>query len=141
MKHGYIWAETVVSVSTDRRHAFWPSYGTQGRAPSSDSLMFDELAERFDHTLHRARRRVSALEDAVDALKRGYGRARSADGVVDVVVDGHGLLVSLTLAETASRLPAERLSAVIVETVQAAARGASAQRHAVLGDVATDLGR
>lgn len=105
--------------------------------------MFEqELADRdVDGTLHRARHRLAVLADAVEALSTGYGRARSADGVVDAVVDGRGLLMSLTLAETASRVPAERLGAVIVETVRAAARGASAQRHAVLGDLITDLGR
>jgi hypothetical protein len=94
-----------------------------------------------DDTLHRARHRLTALAAAVDALSKGSGRARAADGVVDAVVDGRGLLVSLTLAETASRLSAERLSAVIVETVRAAAREASVQRYAVLGDLITDLGR
>ncbi|MGE2713412.1 YbaB/EbfC family nucleoid-associated protein [Mycolicibacterium litorale] len=81
------------------------------------------------------------LADAVDALAAVRGRARSADGVAEVVVDGSGTLVSVTLAEAATRLPAERLSALMLETAQAATRAARLRRHAVLDDLAADLGR
>jgi hypothetical protein len=94
-----------------------------------------------DEALHRARRRAAALEDALDALAAVRGRARSADGVVDVAVDGGGRLVSVALADAVARLPAARLGALVVETAHAAARDASAQRHAVLGGLAADLGR
>jgi hypothetical protein len=102
-----------------------------GRRPEPD----------FDEALHRARRRAAALEDALDALTAVRGRARSADGEVDVVVDGGGRLVSVALADAVARLPAARRGALVVETVDAAARDASAQRLAVLGGLAADLGR
>lgn len=103
--------------------------------------MFDALTDRLDTVLTRARGQVVALADAADALAAGRGRARSADGVVDAEVDGHGVLVALTLADTAARLPPERLGAAIVETVQAAARDARVRRHAVLGDLIAELDR
>lgn len=94
-----------------------------------------------EDALHRARRRASALDAAFDALTEAHGRARSPDGVVDVVVDGRGGLVSLTLGDAVARLPAARIAALVLETAQAAARGASAARHAVLDDLVADLGR
>lgn len=103
--------------------------------------MLDALADRLDTVLARARGQVAALADATDALATGCGRARSADGVVAAEVDGHGVLVALTLAVTATRLPPERLAAAIVETVQAAAHDALLRRHAVLGDLIAELDR
>lgn len=103
--------------------------------------MFDELTDRFEDTLARARRRVSALGDANDALTAAQGRARSADGAVEAVVDGAGLLVTLTLADTVCRPPPARLSAAIVETVRAAASDARLRRQSVLRDLIADLGR
>ncbi|KUI32789.1 hypothetical protein AU194_25805 [Mycobacterium sp. GA-2829] len=91
--------------------------------------------------MHRARRQAATLADAADALAAGRGRARSADGVVAAEVDGHGILLALTLADPATRLPPERLGAAIVETVQAAARDARVRRHAVLGDLIAELDR
>ncbi|WP_193046044.1 YbaB/EbfC family nucleoid-associated protein [Mycolicibacterium baixiangningiae] len=94
-----------------------------------------------EDALHRARRRAFALDEAIDALAAVRGRARSADGVAEVVVDGRGGLVSLTLTDAVALLPAKRIAALVLETVQAAAHGASAQRHAVLDDLVADLGR
>jgi DNA-binding protein YbaB len=100
-----------------------------------------DLDTDVDEALHRARRRVAALEDALDALAAVRGRARSADGLVDVVVDGGGRLVSVALADAVARLPAARMAALVVETAHAAAGEAAAQRQAVLGGLAADLGR
>jgi transposase len=94
-----------------------------------------------DSVLHRARRQATMLDDALDALAAVHGRARSADGVAEVVVDARGGLVSLTLGDAGTRLPAARIAALVLETAQAAARGVSAERHAVLDDLVADLGR
>jgi DNA-binding protein YbaB len=94
-----------------------------------------------DDILHRARRRVAVLAEAADTLAAVRGRARSADGAVEVAVDGHGRLVSVALAESVTRLPAARIAALVVDTARAAAGEASARREAVLGDVVVDLGR
>ncbi|BBY17333.1 YbaB/EbfC family nucleoid-associated protein [Mycolicibacterium litorale] len=91
--------------------------------------------------LDRARRRAAALEEAIDALRAVRGRARSADGVAEIVVDGRGRLVSVTLADAVTRLPAARIASLVLETAQAAARSATAHRHAVLDDLVADLGR
>lgn len=94
-----------------------------------------------DATLDRARRRAAALADAVGALGAVRGRATSADGLVEVVVDARGALVSLTLADAATRQPAGRIAALVLETAQTAAGAARQHRHAVLDDLTADLGR
>ena len=91
--------------------------------------------------LHRARRRLAVLDGALEALAASGARAHSADGAVEVAVDGHGRLVSVAFAEAVTRMPAARIAELVVETTQAAARKASAHRQAVLGDVVADLGR
>lgn len=91
--------------------------------------------------LHRARRRLAVLDEALEALAASGGLARSSDGVVEVAVDGHGRLVSVAFAEAVTRMPAARIAALVVETTQAAVRKASGHRQVVLGDVAADLGR
>ncbi|KUI36571.1 hypothetical protein AU195_13160 [Mycobacterium sp. IS-1496] len=103
--------------------------------------MFDELARACDDTLARALMHAEALSAAVDALAGLRAEATSPDGDVRAAVDGGGLLVSVTLAESVTRLPASRIAALVVETTQAAARAACAHRQAVLGDVVADLGR
>ncbi|KUI30110.1 hypothetical protein AU196_05750 [Mycobacterium sp. IS-1742] len=103
--------------------------------------MFDELARICDDTLARARARADALAAAADALAGIRTEATSPDGDVRAAVDGRGLLVSMTLAESVTRLPASRIAALVVETTRAAAREAFAHRQAVLGDVVADLGR
>lgn len=103
--------------------------------------MLDELARNCDDALTRARSQADALSKAGEAMTAACGEARSPDGDIAATVDGSGRLVALTLDGKASRIPAERLAALIVETVQSAAREASAQRLAVLGDLVADLGR
>lgn len=103
--------------------------------------MLDELARTCDDALARARSQADALSKSGEALAAVCGEARSPDGDVRATVDCDGRLVALTLDKKASRLPAERLAALIVETVHAADREASARRLAVLGDLIADLGR
>lgn len=95
----------------------------------------------MDGVLDLARRRASTLAEADDALTVLRGRACSADGAAEVVVDGGGRLVSLTLAESVTALTAARIAALVVDTERAAARDALARRHAVLDDLTADLGR
>lgn len=103
--------------------------------------MLDELARNCDDALTRARSQADALSNAGEAMAAVRGEARSPDGDIRATVDGSGRLVALTLEEEAPRIPAERLAALIVETVHSAAREASAQRLVVLGDLVADLGR
>ncbi|MCK0174509.1 MULTISPECIES: YbaB/EbfC family nucleoid-associated protein [Mycobacteriaceae] len=98
-------------------------------------------AHRVDHAVARARAVASVCAGATEALAAVRGRAQSSDGVVTAAVDGAGTLISLTLAESACRLPAARIGPLIVETVQTAGRAALQRRQAVLLDLCTDLGR
>lgn len=98
-------------------------------------------ADPVETVLARARARAAACAEAAEALAGLRGRARSADGAVEAVVDCHGALVSLTLAQGIGALGAERMGALIVATTQAAGRAARSRRRSVLDDFFTDTGR
>lgn len=97
--------------------------------------------DSVDDVLGRARARAAACAEAAETLTGLRGRARTPDGAVDAVVDCHGALVSLTLADGIVGLGAERIGALIVSTAQAAARAAQSRRRSVLDDLFTDTGR
>jgi DNA-binding protein YbaB len=98
-------------------------------------------ADPVEDVLARARTRAAACAEAAEALAGLRGRARSADGAVEAVVDGHGALMALTLAPDIGALGAERIGALIVATTQAAGRAARLRRRTVLDDFFTDTGR
>jgi YbaB/EbfC DNA-binding family len=97
------------------------------------------MARDFDDTMALARARAAAMGRATGELT-ALGRARSPDGGVEAVVDGRGGLVSLRLAESVARLPADTIGALIVATAHAAATDATGRRRRVLGDLLDELG-
>jgi DNA-binding protein YbaB len=98
------------------------------------------MARDFDDTMALARARAAAMGRATGELTALRGRARSPDGGVEAVVDGRGGLVSLRLAESVARLPADTVGALIVATAHAAATDATGRRRRVLGDLLDELG-
>lgn len=100
-----------------------------------------EPVDPVEQALVRARARAAACADAAEQLAGLRGRARTPDGAVEAVVDCHGALVSLRLADGVVTLGAERIGALIVSTAQAAGRAARSRRRSVLDDLFTDTGR
>jgi hypothetical protein len=107
--------------------------GSSGRPP--------EPVDPVDHVLARARARAAACAEAAETLAGLRGRARTVDGAVEAVVDCHGALVSLTLAQDIGALGAGRIGELIVATTQDAGRAARLRRRSVLDDFFTETGR
>lgn len=83
----------------------------------SDGPDHDEVV----HAAASALDRIRHLHDALIAIRVD---ARSEAGDIGVTVDGSGALVDLVLEPAALSRPGAELGRVIVETAEAAARGA-----------------
>jgi DNA-binding protein YbaB len=95
-----------------------------------------ELQRQADDAMRHLRTRVAGVREAQQQAMRATGEATSRDGVVRAVVDGTGVVTSLTFAPTAfERSTPDRLAQTAVATIQAAAaqaRGRTAEAMAAI---------
>lgn len=95
-----------------------------------------ELRQQADDAMRALHTRIAGVREAQQQAVQATGEATSRDGVVRAVVDGTGVVTSLTFAPTAfERSTPERLAQTAVATIQAAAaqaRGRTAQAMAAL---------
>lgn len=94
----------------------------------------DAAIERVQADIAAAQERAVKAAEVKQTLDRLRGRARSPRGEVTAEVDPSGQLVDLHLTDDATTIVARDLSALIVETVRAAAQDAGRQALAVAAD-------
>lgn len=94
----------------------------------------DAAIERVQADIAAAQERAVKAAEVKQTLDRLRGRARSPRGEVTAEVDPSGQLVDLRLADDATGIVARDLSALILETVRAAAQDAARQALAVAAD-------
>lgn len=75
---------------------------------------------------------LAEIQQQVDALRV---RASSSDQLVEVTVDGAGVVTDVQLTAQAMRAKPEKVGQAIVEAAQAAARSARAQHDALIAPI------
>ena len=96
------------------------------------------LRGQVDHHLTELTHRVDALARAQQQACAVTGTGRSADGLVRVLVNAQGVVLSTAIGDGAGRVRPEALGRSVVQAAQAAARDARQQVDAVL---APQIGR
>ena len=116
---------------------FLAESGHERRYSASVSSFFDhpdEALGRVQTDIRAAQRRAEQAAEFKEQVDRLRGRARSPRGEVTVEVDTNGQLVDLRLADDATDIVARDLSALILDTVGAAARDAARQALAATAE-------
>ncbi|HEY5852821.1 MAG TPA: YbaB/EbfC family nucleoid-associated protein [Aldersonia sp.] len=86
----------------------------------------------MDTLVGDATARLADLERAMHDLAEVRGRHTTPDGLITALVDGHGALIELHLAEAITTLPAREIGpAVAAACAEAAARAAERRAEVV----------
>lgn len=97
------------------------------------------MADWVDIEIARMARRAEetgrAVEHRLGGIGRVTGEARSADGMITVVVSPGGMLRDVQLTPAALRLGPERIAREVVALAERATRQAAARLHRMLGPV------
>nr|WP_225443446.1 YbaB/EbfC family nucleoid-associated protein [Lolliginicoccus lacisalsi] len=80
--------------------------------------------------MRRARAQRDALDDALSSLAGLRGRGASAEGQIVAEVSARGTLVGLEIGDAVTRLPAHKVSELILEAISQAAAAAAESRLA-----------
>ncbi|WP_194825908.1 YbaB/EbfC family nucleoid-associated protein [Nocardia sp. XZ_19_231] len=90
------------------------------------------MVETMDELIARVQGQLYRLQDLTETTQGIRAEETSADGAVTVTVDGNGALVGLDFSAAISKLTPADFERVLVETAQAAAYRAYADRAAAI---------
>ncbi|HEX5402865.1 MAG TPA: YbaB/EbfC family nucleoid-associated protein [Pseudonocardiaceae bacterium] len=98
-----------------------------------------ELQQQAGDAMAHLKARIAGVRQAQQQAMQANGEATSRDGVVRVVVDGTGVVTSLTLAPSAfDRSTPDRLAQTITATIQSAAAQARGRTSAAMAAIRGD---
>lgn len=81
--------------------------------------------------------RLADLERALHDLAQIRGRHTTPDGLITVLVDGHGALIELHLAEKITTFPAREIGPMVAAACADAAVEAARRRDGILAELTT----